>query len=503
MRKTYIIILISFLFLLVASPGLVLQYHGGAFLDVLHVYAEGDGGGDGGGGNDGPDEPSLVTILATKIVCESESDLPNWSGSSINISSSTASDFLEDHPDCHLEPDWQFQWGTSNATDPGGSFVGIAQSPWITFSSSTDSFGKTSVIIPVPSDNFVWVREVLKSGYLAFTGGPGNLPGSNVSAEMYCETDVLNYDDFDFIDNLEADQTYYCIAFNVLAETPPPPPPPPVCSLPTITSELSSTVTINQPFSYTITATTTGVGATPTTFSVATSSLPQGLSFSTITGIISGIPTETGTFNIVISATNGCGTDNKTLVITITSDGGGGGGGEGGGGGGGGGGGSSSAPPPTLPTDECFYLREYMRRDFNNDPLEVLKLQAFLINFEGHQNVSLTGVFDQATFEAVSAFQMKYFNDILEPWGHTGPTGYVYILTLKKINEIYCQRIYPLNQAQINEIVTFRALLESLRTQEVNVEAKEEVGTSTTTHPLIPIVGVAGPSQGQNSPNLA
>src|SRR3989344_10104 len=61
-------------------------------------------------------------------------------------------------------------------------------------------------------------------------------------------------------------------------------------------------------------------------------------------------------------------------------------------GGGGGGGGGSSRPPSgsggvvlsASATSECFYLRDYMRRDFNNDPVEVLKLQAFLINFEGH-----------------------------------------------------------------------------------------------------------------------
>ena len=172
-------------------------------------------------------------------------------------------------------------------------------------------------------------------------------------------------------------------------------------------------------------------------------------------------------------------------------------------GGGGGGGGGSSRPPtsststPTLiPTLECFYLRDYMRRDFDNDPVEVLKLQAFLINFEGYSSVALTGVFDQATFDAVSLFQMKYFSDILEPWGHTRPTGYVYILTIKKINEIYCQRVFPLEQAQLNEIIAFRALLESLG-------AEKEADTSTTTPPILPIVGEVKPSQGQNIRNLA
>src|SRR3989338_6727845 len=315
-----------------------------------------------------------------------------------------------------------------------------------------------------------------------------------------------------------------CVAFDevVVSPPPPPPPPPPVCPLPTIISELSATITVSQSFSYTLTATTTGVVSTTTSFTVATSGLPNGLSYSTSTNTILGTSTETGTFNIAISATNDCGTDEKTLVIIVNSNGGGedddgdGGGGGGGGGGsssGSGGGGSSRPSTSTSTVTEavCFYLRDYMRRDFANDPIEVLKLQGFLRNFEGHSEVTLTGVFDQATFDAVSAFQMKYFSDILEPWGHTGPTGYVYILTLKKINEIYCQRIFPLNQSQVNEIAAFRALLDSLRTRGVDVElpppsesgSVEERGLSTTTPIVIPIVGEAEPPQGQNLRNLA
>lgn len=37
---------------------------------------------------------------------------------------------------------------------------------------------------------------------------------------MYCSTDVLNYDNYDWIDPVVAEQTYYCVAFNVLKEEP-------------------------------------------------------------------------------------------------------------------------------------------------------------------------------------------------------------------------------------------------------------------------------------------
>src|SRR3989344_5072357 len=56
MRKIYTIILISLFVLLASSRGLVFQYHGSVLFDIIHVYAEGDGGGDGGdGGGDGGD----------------------------------------------------------------------------------------------------------------------------------------------------------------------------------------------------------------------------------------------------------------------------------------------------------------------------------------------------------------------------------------------------------------------------------------------------------------
>ena len=55
------------------------------------------------------------------------------------------------------------------------------------------------------------LREVLKEGYIPFTYPPDN---DNVSAEFYCADDVYNYDNFDFIRNLQEGETYYCVAFN-------------------------------------------------------------------------------------------------------------------------------------------------------------------------------------------------------------------------------------------------------------------------------------------------
>ncbi|MEK7200733.1 MAG: DUF5011 domain-containing protein, partial [Patescibacteria group bacterium] len=108
-----------------------------------------------------------------------------------------------------------------------------------------------------------------------------------------------------------------------------------------------------------------------------------------------------------------------------------------------------------LGATSCSYLRDYLKIDWQNDNIEVLKLQSFLNVFE-KENLSYTGVFNQSTFEAVQRFQIKYKGDILEPWGDKVTTGFVYILTKKKVNEIYCNTIYPLSQTDQNEINTFK-----------------------------------------------
>ena len=45
--------------------------------------------------------------------------------------------------------------------------------------------------------------------------------------------------------------------------------------------------------------------------------MPAGLSINTTTGVISGTPTVSGSFNITITATNSVGSDNQALVLTL------------------------------------------------------------------------------------------------------------------------------------------------------------------------------------------
>ncbi len=131
----------------------------------------------------------------------------------------------------------------------------------------------------------------------------------------------------------------------------------------------------------------------------------------------------------------------------------------------GGGGGGSSAPQvlgaSTVNTGEvlgastCAYLNDYLKKGWKNDLVEMLKLKTFLNIFE-KENLALTGDFDAETFNAVSRFQSKYKSDILIPWDNKeDSTGFVYILTKKKINEIFCNTTITLSPIEKTEVENF------------------------------------------------
>lgn len=785
--------------------------------------------------------PKTAVISATKIVCESESDLPNYGAGGPDITSTTAVEYVESHPTCKIVP-WVFEY--DDATENPGDNVEVAGGGWTPFEGTT--------LVEVTNKK-IWVREQYNSNYIPFSG----LNTTNaVSAELYCDTDVLNYDNYDWLIPNVSGKTYYCVGWNVLKEKPENTPPvitliganpinvylgdtyidlgatasdledgnitanivtvgtvntgilgtytitynvkdsqglsavevsrtinvleretPPSnkgkitfclvvtddqnviatsssslptgsfsinlatstnfasttvksknwdsttfapntkivsnvndsdcvtfedldlgtynyselsingsrwnvakyndqstqpvnnifdlflfgstaggmnsdgivsitndrkertvvlltsynpasqCELPEISSALTATVTVNTPFTYTFTASTTN-----TTLSIATSTLPSWLLYATTTNVLSGTPTEVGTYNVALSATNTCGIDNDNLVITVVNGGGGGGGGSsadieiiktadkatanpgdtvtytlvltnkgpndtngvglsdvlpgtltlvsatstsgvfatstgywtvgnlannasttltiiasvnndtfgqkiintatasstisdpnsgnntgsfeininpaptggcttncgGGGGGGGGGNGPISTIVPqnggvvtTIPAqNSCYYLIDYLRKDFNNNPVEVKKLQVFLRDLEGFTSVQITGVYDDQTITALNAFQDRYKSDILTPWGHKAPTSYTYILTKKKVNEIYCKMAFPVTVAQQTEIDTYRNFLQGLRDAGVvlpteDITPTNPINSGTPSNPII------------------
>jgi len=81
--------------------------------------------------------------------------------------------------------------------------------------------------------------------------------------------------------------------------------------VPSITSSLTATATVGNPFTYQITA-----DNNPTSFDAT--DLPGGLTVDITTGLISGTPTGTGVFPVTISATNNTSTCSGTGTATLT-----------------------------------------------------------------------------------------------------------------------------------------------------------------------------------------
>ncbi len=103
---------------------------------------------------------------------------------------------------------------------------------------------------------------------------------------------------------------------------------------------------------------------------------------------------------------------------------------------------SPTIPSPTVPSltvTVCTTHTAFLRYGDRNE--SVRKLQTFLTE----QGIftyypAPTGYFGPATLQAVKNFQKKYAADILAPLGLTEPTGFVGVMTLKKINSLSCSQ---------------------------------------------------------------
>jgi hypothetical protein len=156
-----------------------------------------------------PPVVGVATISATKIVCPNEADLPNWGAGGADITATTATDFLATHQNCHLQEGWNFAWSVDGVGNPGDNVLGTGGAGWSGFDSTTNASGVATATVPAGAK--VWVREQMQDGYIPFTGGNTD---QNVSAEFYCNSDVLNYDNWEWIDPVVGGHTYSCVAFN-------------------------------------------------------------------------------------------------------------------------------------------------------------------------------------------------------------------------------------------------------------------------------------------------
>ncbi len=174
--------------------------------------------------DDDPLEPEekVATIMASKIVCTNEAELPNWGMGGPNITANTATDWVNTHSSCAFAGNTEFEWAPQGATNPDTglpvtAFYGVAGGVWNKFG-PTNASGTAIVQLDstaLGSLSYIWMREVLKNEFIPFTYGPGHATNSNaVSAEMYCHVDVLNYDNYDRVDGVKVGNTYYCVAWN-------------------------------------------------------------------------------------------------------------------------------------------------------------------------------------------------------------------------------------------------------------------------------------------------
>ncbi len=103
----------------------------------------------------------------------------------------------------------------------------------------------------------------------------------------------------------------------------------------------------------------------------------------------------------------------------------------------------SSNTGVSISTTVCPYITDYLQRGRKNNQEQVFRLQLFLKYKEGI-NLPISGIFDEATERGVHAFQNKYRTEVLDPWSFgTVSSGYVYILTKGKINQLMCGGALP------------------------------------------------------------
>jgi cysteine-rich repeat protein len=156
--------------------------------------------------------PQPVSIIASKVICDAESYLPN--NTQGPITATTAQDWVNSHSDhCQLATDWNFQMGPEGSGSIGSFQTNTSSmgQPWTTFSAG-------DIVQIADLSNFgnrIEIREVFPdTSYIPFSNS------SDTSAEIYCTGDAVNYDNWEWINNPQPGQTYYCTAFNVPAKTP-------------------------------------------------------------------------------------------------------------------------------------------------------------------------------------------------------------------------------------------------------------------------------------------
>ncbi len=407
----------------------------------------GNDNGDNGNGDqneeeegDDPEEVQSIFLNATKVICEDESDLPKWGDSPglpedpfitpevINtwVNENDACDFFED--------EWHFQWAYGSEDNPGDNQGIVDDEKWNLFSSE-------DTVEIYPNDySTLAVREVMREGFLPFSDDLQD----DYSAEFYCHDDVYNYDNLEYIQNLEPGQTYHCAGFNVQENQ--------------VFSEMGEVDDLFVDYGTSegdaISELDDEVEVTSETGETETAQI-EDWEIEDYDGDNPGDYNATGMVVLPSGWILSSGAEDPSITATVTV----------------GDPPSSrrsgqrvllpSSPPEEdeaddpegevlgeadLPEGEVLgemdqrcepYLTQYIRPTAENDFEQVRKLQQFLNEYR-EEDLNVTGVYGGTSIEAVKRLQADHAEDILTPWGLEEPTGFVYKTTLRFINKTKC-----------------------------------------------------------------
>ncbi len=389
---------------------------------------------------------NAIAVEAMKVVCEDESDLPEWGDEpgipkGHNINPKSVGAWVAETDECEFyEDEWEFQWAYGEEDNPGDNEGVVEDEAWNLFSNNEPAE------INLNGYSTIAVREVMREGYLPFSE---DLQDSE-SAEFYCHEDVYNYDNLEYIEDIEPENTYYCAGFNVfeyeiLAE---------IGEVDDVEvdygtseedarDELDDEVTITSESGEEETAQIEDWeiqdydGESPGDYDATGSVvLPEGWSSEPA-------PMQAQENNsLTIEATVTVGEAPPEPTTSAAS-------------------GQRRQPYPGTTQGEVLgeedidipmemeeilgeedevcepYLTEFIRQGRDNNPEEVRKLQEFLNDYQG-ENLSVTGFYGLPSVEAVMTLQSENAEEILEPWGINEPTGFVYKTTLRFINQTQC-----------------------------------------------------------------
>jgi len=376
--------------------------------------------------NIGEPETDTATIKAHKVICNDEGDLPNWvkdreyPSPTVYLTEQSVIDYVNGSEGaCRFtEEEWQFEWGYDGQVEKEkGDHTCLADGEnWHSFANSALETDPALATVNLEEGRKIWVREVLKDGYLPFSDHPGNGVSSE-SAELICHADGFNYDNYEYVDEMEANEEYICVAFNVLEEV-----------LHTVTFKDRGDV-VTKSAGHGNSLGEDGMPKEPTKEGYNfkgwnTAPEGEGESFDSSKEI-------TGDITVYAiweqdSGTRGRSSSGQSFAFI-----------------------PSAAPEGDVlgegdereeeeVDEDCEkYLFEHLRYGQNNNPDEVRKLQIFLNEHMG-ESLTVDGFFGKETERAVNRFQEEYSDEVLEPWGIDEPTGYVYLTTKRWINMIKC-----------------------------------------------------------------